>query len=92
MQKTNWLDMHHEYKKSLHSIKEYKENKKVMTVADQVYITIASEIVNSLVEVTKQIKNKILYEYSSISKDDIENPIYSLTVGLSILFFRFLKF
>jgi len=79
MQNTSWIDLHQDYRKSLYSIKNYKEKKKVVTIADQVDKSIASEIVSSLSETTKEIKKKIYHEYNAISVDDIQNPVYGLS-------------
>ncbi|MBN4062804.1 hypothetical protein JYT99_01845 [bacterium AH-315-E09] len=75
-----WLDMECEAKKGLRRLKEYKEiRKNYKGLNEEVNNEIASEIVNCSEFYIKEIKKKVLFDYNSISIDDIHNPLFGLT-------------
>lgn len=77
---TTWVDLHVEYKDSLKQIKLVKERRKGTDVfTDMVDCEIAGSMESDLTEKVREMKQRVLQEYNSISIEDIINPRYGLT-------------
>lgn len=76
----SWIDIHTEYKESNKKINELKKRRTgTGLLADEVDCQNAGSMIGELSSTIKELKNRSLYEYRTMSADDIDNPIYRLT-------------
>ncbi|MEW9123595.1 MAG: sigma factor-like helix-turn-helix DNA-binding protein [Thermotaleaceae bacterium] len=78
--KATWTDLTMEYKDSLDKIKEVKTRRKhSKNHTDAVDCEIAGSMESDLTQTVRELRKKVLYEYNTITEEDIINPKYSLT-------------
>lgn len=77
---SSWVDLHAEYKESYGSLEELKRRRtETASLEDTVDCQIAGSMMGELAATIKELKNRSLYEFNSISVEDIFNPAYGLT-------------
>ncbi|KAB3529597.1 hypothetical protein F8154_14620 [Alkaliphilus pronyensis] len=75
-----WVDLHAEYKDSLKKIKQVKEKRRNTGILEDVVdCQVAGSMESDLNQSVREIKNRVMQEYNSITEEDIKNPIYGLT-------------
>lgn len=77
---TSWVDLTTEYKESYRSLEELKQRRKgTGSMEDMVDCELAGSMMGELAATIKELKSRSLYEFNSISVEDICNPAYGLT-------------
>lgn len=75
-----WADLTVDYKNSLNMIKVIRSRRKNSdNLVDIVDYEIAGNMESELTHAVRELKKKTLYEYNTITEEDILNPLYGLT-------------
>lgn len=76
----SWVDLQAEYKESYRSLEDLKQRRKgTGSMEDTVDCELAGSMMGELASTIKELKNRSLHEFNSISVEDILNPAYGLT-------------
>ncbi len=77
---SSWVDLTAEYKESYRSLEELKRRRKgTGSTEDTVDCELAGSMMGELAATIKELKDRSLHEFNSISVEDILNPAYGLT-------------
>lgn len=77
---TSWADLHAEYKEGYRSLEELKRRRTgTSSLVDTVDCELAGSMMGEMAATIRELKNRSLYEYNSISMEDINNSAYGLT-------------